>query len=339
MHRPFGSSSPHEPSCSCFGWCGLEDMASFLRALPAAVSSRSSPWFDYVSNVYSMPPVVPFSITTFGVFRFSRKPALDHAFDVDCQLPTCRSRAPRCGGWITAPQSNMTGLLPWRGGAPLAPWPWTGSTRAKFGARSMMYKWLLAGGWRVHLEWTHASRAGSRRKVPASLTLWRSSLRPPAPAQNHTWVEAFRVRTTPRPEGVLYGCWFYPLLEPYVRGAGSFVNVGRTLVLEGRYAATLRFRTAYQQDARGRSYVTFRGERIFGDKDFLWAIVAQQWGYDSVQILHGPGGQPEMMVSRDACLTQTHGILTCPPVELRTGSDASLPCVCSDGEEMLNCNG
>ena len=65
-----------------------------------------------------------------------------------------------------------------------------------------------------------------------------------APLRNHTWAEVFRTRTTSGwykkagvAEGVLYGCWTYPLHAPYSRGTGVFLNVGRTIAFPDRVAA------------------------------------------------------------------------------------------------------
>lgn len=107
-------------------------------------------------------------------------------------------------------------------------------------------------------------------------------------------------------------------------GSGIFINLGRTLVLRDRVEA-IRF------------FHNFTSAT--GVQDRHWASAALKLGYDTVQILTsvGVGGMPEILVARQACLSQPMAIHTCPPIELRTGEDASLRCNCSDAIPLLNC--
>ena len=132
------------------------------------------------------------------------------------------------------------------------------------------------------------------------------------------------------------GCWFWPLLPPYSRGTGVFVNTGNTLVLD----------TFDQAKA-----LKPKGAPCIGD--CLEASGAAARGYDSVQMLHGKYMyHPELLVTRAPCLrAQNHsGPTPCPPpgIELRTGTRATLPCQCSSaslrervgaGTSFINCDG
>ena len=147
--------------------------------------------------------------------------------------------------------------------------------------------------------------------------------------------------------------------RPYSRGSGVWVNTGRTLVFKTRSLA---------RDALKRP----------GDSDDnMWALEAHARGYDTIQVprpaqgalpvasssplayrdlgprpfihispsslsqlLVGPFGPPEMVVTRAPCLRGVAIRGPCPPagVELRTGVDASLPCRCDDAASpFVNC--
>lgn len=114
-----------------------------------------------------------------------------------------------------------------------------------------------------------------------------------------------------------YGCWFWPLLAPLDRGSGIFVNTGVTRVFANRREASKWCPGARPKPPGG---------------DNLWAGCARKEGVDSLQILNGWAGQPELLVTRQGCLVQPHPIGACPPpdVELRTGFRAELACVCSE---------
>jgi hypothetical protein len=324
--------------CACFAWCDAAQIEAFLDGLPV-IHSMASPWGRLLASVYHSDNLsLPVHLaSTFGAFRFPINGMPGGEFDVTCPLSTqtCGSEA-RCRLWTARSLPNLTppakrpGLL----SPPLAPWPWNESLRRQYGAWRSKHKVQLVGSARVKIEF------GLGRRWPYVL-LWRSALRP-VPAANHTWVEAYRLRH-PNSEGVHYGCWFYPLLAPYSRGTGAFVNVGRTLVLERRGIAYSRFRKAFFYDAEKRSgpkaYVVHKGQRVYGKDDFLWALVAHAAGYDSVQILRGPFDMPELLLSSDECISQPRPIRTCAPAGLgmRAGEGASLPCRCKEGPEMLVC--
>ena len=62
--------------------------------------------------------------------------------------------------------------------------------------------------------------------------------------------------------------------------------------------------------------------------------------YDSVQLLAGPFGPPEIIITTDACIAPSKLSGVCPPkeLELRSGLDAELACPCDDSiPEMINC--
>jgi hypothetical protein len=121
---------------------------------------------------------------------------------------------------------------------------------------------------------------------------------------------------------VAYGCWFY-----LAQGSGIFVNVGRTLVVSDKYKSTLfqelglTPRGCLPTDGTGRSCY---------DRYICTAALAQ--GYDSVQVT----GRSELVICGGKCATQSLQY-TCPPLELRSGIDASRACNCSDESHLLNC--
>ena len=85
--------------------------------------------------------------------------------------------------------------------------------------------------------------------------------------------------------------WFYPLLEPWPRGTGIFINVGNMLVLHGRrHAKALFTQASAAQSSSNRSSAAsshaasriFRGVALPEYDDNLWAIEANARGFDSV---------------------------------------------------------
>ena len=174
---------------------------------------------------------------------------------------------------------------------------------------------------------------------PDHITLYRSPRTRPAPAANHSWIEVFRHAVAAQ-EGVHIGCWFFPLLSPYSRGSGIFINTGRTLVMQSRAWARQFFRRARMANGNAHSAsTTFRGYHLKELDDSLWAEQAHAWGYDSVQILSGFDGMPEILVSRLSCLNQRRGIGACAPIPMRTGEAASRECLCKEqGMRVLNCD-
>ena len=174
---------------------------------------------------------------------------------------------------------------------------------------------------------------------------------------DHTWLEVYRTITnnswytkTRHWEGVNYGCWFFALQPPFTRGTGIFINTGKSMRFWTRGEANLFFRgngswSAGTWKALGRGIGREKDGVFFSEKprvkskmdDGLWAAKANSMGYDTVQLLRGADHMPEMIVSRKECLSQKDPILTCPPIELRTGEHATKECRCSNKRTILNC--
>jgi len=133
------------------------------------------------------------------------------------------------------------------------------------------------------------------------------------------WVEVYRRGFAPT-EGSHIEGWLHPLLPPYTRGSGIFLNVGRSLVFPNRQRVKrwCRFRPNCSRKVR------------FGFGDALWAQTAHDLGYYSLQILSGSCGLPEIIVAKEGCLNQTVPLGPCmpPDVELRTVDRAQLKCMC-----------
>ena len=90
-------------------------------------------------------------------------------------------------------------------------------------------------------------------------------------------------------------------------------------------------RAAFERFGRSDGYVD----------DAVWGARLASLGYDSLQLLHGPFGLPEMLLATPFCLNQSAPLGMCPPpeVELRTGTSAQLPCACRElrHSAILNC--
>ena len=124
---------------------------------------------------------------------------------------------------------------------------------------------------------------------------------------------------TPTPH-CLGGRRFYPLLAPYSRGTGVFIDVGRTWVFQRRQEAHIAFgKLGPQRD------------------DSMWALTALRHGIDTVQLMRGPFRMPELLVASHACTNQSETIGVCPPMPLYTGPEGNSPCVCDAHSHVLRC--
>ena len=164
-------------------------------------------------------------------------------------------------------------------------------------------------------------------------------------AEDNTWVEVTRWKAGCRQPGwkqceglsavftfgnrsharVIYGCWFF-----IARGTGIFVNSGRSKRFSTRTDAARFFNADYHSR-----------------DDSKWCSAALAQGYDSFQlgvdqaeyVRHESRKRrdlTELIICSGACATQELcGV--CPPLELRSGSSANLPCECSEAGGMLNC--
>jgi hypothetical protein len=119
-----------------------------------------------------------------------------------------------------------------------------------------------------------------------------------------------------------YGCWFN-----LAQGSGIFVNVGKTIVVTDKYKSTL-FKDL-GLTSRGCLPTDTAGGFCF---DRYLCTAAQAKGYDSIQV----PGHSELVICGGKCATQSLRY-TCPPLELRSGVDASRACNCSDESHLLNC--
>lgn len=151
-------------------------------------------------------------------------------------------------------------------------------------------------------------------------------------------------------EGTGYGCWFWT-----ARGSGVFVNTQRTLHVRGQLAAKagiFGLRTTVPRKHWSSSSATFprtqgppfalQGLHDAGT-DCAFANATRRRDADSLQVLKGNANvfqshtrAPfELVVATDSCMRQTKRIRTCPPIPLRTGWKANIPCHCRESEQLV----
>lgn len=264
----------HAAGCVCFSWCTIPSLSAFFAGLPAHVSSRDEPWHRHVSRIYHQLDVaLPIDLHAFGFFSFPRAvlptAPTDGAptdvalwpaeFDRHCpqsQSPWCG--AERCRPWNLAPPvgNATTPAVPRR--KSFAPWSYTKEQRWVRSLWNPSHKVLRVPVVQLPLPnderqpHLHPTSHDAAFKVkfelsrPDLVMLWRSADDSDrlVPFANFSWAEAFRTRTTSAwyrktglSEGILYGCWMYPLHAPFSRGTGVFVNVGRTIAFRNRLEA------------------------------------------------------------------------------------------------------
>ena len=176
-------------------------------------------------------------------------------------------------------------------------------------------------------------------------------------ARNHSWVEVVRRQVGGEGMGG-YGCWAYPLLPPFASGSGIFVNVGRTLIVDGG-PGLFAERTRHLHLSPGVPVPESRivppglptGCRRPPCGDNFVATAARRQGYDSVQFLFKTNFKkpyltrhPELVLTHEACLgldrVKSLGVCFPPGVPTRTGVAASRPCACLERHQFwLNCAG
>ena len=172
---------------------------------------------------------------------------------------------------------------------------------------------------------------------------------------SHTWIEVTRFGSDcfptnnviigdgllPSQSGsassrVLNGCWFF-----VGSGTGVFVNVGRCLALPSRAA----------MDERMMSWLHIK-RQVAVKADRRWCSYAVAHGFDSIAVgtesdRLGLGmyirhqskqvrSNAELIVCNGGCARQ-HVRSACPPLDLRTGVDASRSCACEPQNAILNC--
>ena len=175
-------------------------------------------------------------------------------------------------------------------------------------------------------------------------------------ASDGTWVEVTRINSDcaqvnsllvgdglmPLPRNyttrVVNGCWFW--VAP---GSGVWLNVGRSLRMPSRHA--LDHLVVGVKNALTRFDANWIDQR--------WCGWARARGYDSVQVgvemdhlsprvrytKHASGAvrdSAELVVCGGGCAMQ-HVRSACPPIPLRTGLRAQLPCLCDSRHAMINC--
>jgi len=119
-----------------------------------------------------------------------------------------------------------------------------------------------------------------------------------------------------------YGCWFFVM-----RGTGVYVNVGKTMI-------------AYDRSDVNKAFGLFcnRPPYCDGQGDRYWCQKALSYGYDSIQVVNANENENhELVICSGKCSTQPVDE-NCPPMELRTGYNASDLCNCVENTPIINCN-
>jgi hypothetical protein len=119
-----------------------------------------------------------------------------------------------------------------------------------------------------------------------------------------------------------YGCWFYML-----RGSGVFVNVGKTLI---------SFNRSHAYSLLGLP--CGGGIHCYDPNDYEVCSKVLEKGYDSLQVFNSHDGRySELVFCSGKCATDPLKS-ACPPLELRTGWNATKKCTCNSTYPILNCD-
>ena len=211
-----------------------------------------------------------------------------------------------------------------------------------------------------------ASNRQRRRMEPFILLRFAAAAEQRAPPPAQRGVEVLRNFYPGSPEGILYGCWFTALLEPFPRGTGITLDGGRTL---GFVSKTTAKEWAWRQrgngthcdshwskvpaDLLGRSRVAPAApgadkrwtvlQRLVDFGDNTLAACARENGFDRVLMNSGASSRPELILATPECTWpgQTHPLSVCtaPETDLRTGWRAERRCACALSAPEVGCPG
>lgn len=112
-----------------------------------------------------------------------------------------------------------------------------------------------------------------------------------------------------------------------MRGTGVFVNIGKTLIFYDRQDVNNRFKLFCNRPP----FCEPQGDRY-------WCQKALSEGYDSIQVVNANQNENhELVICSGKCSTEPFDN-NCPPIETRTGYNATKPCNCVEGTPIVNCN-
>ncbi|EOD32110.1 hypothetical protein EMIHUDRAFT_449519 [Emiliania huxleyi CCMP1516] len=300
------STAPSAPGC--ISWCSLTEITDFLERLPI-VHDTSSRWYSWLQRVYGGKVPLPLDLQSLGVFTMPTKMASATFFNRACDGRPAPAPA-LCTQWLAERRRREVRTLRLPRGL---------SKDHERSARATAWTMSPADAKRAGLETFTTVRLLTLRDGSVVRFFFDSShvgiyrtpnmLAPPPPSPNGSWIEVLR---EPAPEAAGYGCWFYPLVKPFSRGSGVFVNLGRTLAFPSRAVAMRTLKVPGSRD------------------DEFWAREAARRGYDSIQLQRGPFGPPEIVITTGECIGEarlpTH--TACPlPVEWTMRQPCAAPAV------------
>ena len=82
------------PPCACFSTCSPKTTREFLRSVPASVTSRSSPWYQYLRAAYGSDVPLPYRLTDLRYVYHHDDAWRGKHPDVEWPMPPC-TRLPR----------------------------------------------------------------------------------------------------------------------------------------------------------------------------------------------------------------------------------------------------
>lgn len=266
------------------------------------VRSKASPWYTYLTHVYSSDVPLPFDVAQLELFYPAMLPTSMCGQSMPV-LPRCN--AGDCRSWVNhSRHPSADDASAWARG------------RKHFYSPPQL-----------------AQDAMSQRAPWSQFVVLQKAVRFPAP--DDAWAEVTRMRPHLDPEGVGIGCWFYP-----ARGSGVFVHVGRTHVFRTRDEAlsTPGFgnATIIRPGPRaggvyiGHDHNLARGAEAKG-------FDSVQVLHGNTKVIHGGGASPaahktsarELILATRACMTSP-AKSPCVAETTLTGWRASRPCRCAE---------
>ena len=147
------------PPCSCFSTCSPKTPREFLRSIPASVTSRSSPWYQYLRAAYGSDVPLPYRLTDLRYVYHHDDTWRGKYPDVEWPMPPCARLPVPLGG---APDGQWWAPMNWQVRKRIVPVRWRRCESAKCA------RWLSGSG-EVNQS-THEAARERELKLCATLT-------------------------------------------------------------------------------------------------------------------------------------------------------------------------
>ena len=326
----FEGATSHSRPCSCFSTCSEEDSVTFLNAIPDLVTTKDSPWLDYLHAVYGEEVPVPFNLTQLNFFYHNDASWRRNHPGVEWPMDSCEmERSPAAPGLVV-------GRVPadsWRCSLEVCS-RWQQQESSKERVASVLF-WLQPG-------WHTGASAGVVFAAHGPVGLGREQRM--LEANGHVEVmrtglarEDCRCRDVTDPPA--YGCWFYSAV-----GSGVYLASGKTMYFPKKEQGIAVLRASIAKSGSDAAKLPIVPVHK-GDSQL--AMLAYALRLETVQTGYSRYNMSEVVATGlGACGLKSVSLIKqpennpCVPVPLAAGWGASRECICNGAaSSLINCYG